>query len=119
MAIGSPRAGADNERSWRDLRRREVAFWTVVLSYLPAVGLAILAAGLLSYDVPRNLAVWVAGGWIAFYVAASLHRRGFRCPRCHNLYFRRGQTSSARACAHCTLPCWALEDPDGDILSQR
>jgi hypothetical protein len=109
------------EHGWRDLRRRELAFWTIVLTYLPAVGLTMLALGLLHQDVPKNFAVWVGGGWIAIYIVASLCRRRFRCPRCRNFYFRRGddQRSSRPICAHCALPCWTTTDPEGDALSQR
>ena len=101
------------ERSWRDLRRRELLFWLVVLSYLPGVLLTILAVSLFRYDVPDQFAFWVGGGWIASYLALAFYRRGFRCPRCHDFFLRRGrnQTSSSHTCAHCELPCWAPEDP--------
>jgi hypothetical protein len=123
MAITFRKTDADYEQNWRDLRRRELAFWTVVLSYLPAMGLTILVASLLHHDVPKDFAIWIGGGWIAVYIGASLYRRRFRCPRCHNFFFRRGgdQSSSPPTCAHCALPCWTPKDPDpeDDILSQQ
>ena len=114
MAIGVIRSDTDYARSWRDLRRREAAIWIVVVSYLPAVALAILFVHLFRYDVPERFAAWVAGGWIATYLAASFYRGAFRCPRCDHLFFHRTEDQGvpARACAHCRLPRWAHQDPD-------
>jgi hypothetical protein len=118
MAIGLVRSDTDYARSWRDLRRREVALWLVVVSYLPALALAMLVVHLFRYDVPQHFIVWVAGGWIAGYLAASVYRGAFRCPRCQHLFLTKAenQGTPARACTHCRLPRWAPQDPDGGNL---
>ena len=91
MAIAIRETEVDYEHSWRDLRRRELAFWAVVFSYLPSVGLTMLAVSLFHYDVPKDFAVWVGGGWIAMYIITSLYRRGFRCPTVSQFLFSSGR----------------------------
>jgi hypothetical protein len=118
MAIGLVRSDTDYARSWRDLRRREATFLIVVVSYLPAFALATLVVHLFRYHVPQQFVIWVAGGWIAGYLAASVYCGAFRCPRCHHLFFHRAdnQGAPARACTHCRLPRWAPQDPDASKL---
>ena len=118
MAIGFARADQGYARSWRALRRRERAFWIVVLSYLPGVAVAILAVHLARDDVPECFALWVGGGWIASYVIASLYRGSFRCPRCGDFFLRRtiDRSGPERTCAHCELPRGAPQDPDAHSL---
>jgi hypothetical protein len=121
MMIGFARSDPDYARSWRDLRRREAAFWIVVLSYLPGVALALLAVHLIRHDVPEHFALWVGGGWIATYVMANLYRLGFRCPRCRCSFFRprMEQSGHAPTCAHCNLPRGAPQDPDAQSLDDN
>jgi hypothetical protein len=114
MAIGFAGANRDYARSWRDLRRRERAFWIVVLSYVPGVGVAIMAVHLIRHDVPEYFAPWVGGGWLATYVIATFYRRSFRCPRCQHFFLGRtmDRGDSAQSCAHCELPRESPQDPD-------
>jgi hypothetical protein len=96
-------------RSWRDLRRREFLFWFFVLSYVPGILLIIVIADVFRHDVPEHIGMYFSVVWLTGFVAASLYRQNFRCPRCHHFFFRRFRLVEphARNCLNCDLACWA------------
>jgi len=96
-------------RSWRDLRRRELLFWFFVLSYVPVVLLIIVVVNVLDHDPPAHIGIYFSAAWLAGFVGTSLYRQNFRCPRCHEFFFRRYLLIDpySRNCVHCNLACWA------------
>ena len=103
-------------RSWRDLRRREVLFWLVVLSYAPGILLIIWIMTEIHDDVHEHMFAFLSAAWIAAFVAAAAYRQRFRCPRCGQLFFRRliGYDPDSRKCLSCGLPRWAFGPLIGD-----
>jgi hypothetical protein len=96
-------------RAWRDLRRRELLFWFFVLSYVPSILLIIVVVNVIDHDAPEHLGMYFSGAWLAGFVATSLYRQNFRCPRCYHFFFRRFTFVDpyARNCLNCNLACWA------------
>ena len=96
-------------RSWRDLRRRELLFWFFVLSYVPGFLLIIVVVNVFNHDVPEHLGIYFSGTWLAGFVVTSLYRQNFRCPRCHQFFFRRYMLVDpySQSCVHCNLACGA------------
>ena len=93
---------------WRDLRRRNLLFWFFVLSYVPGMLLIIVSLRFFGPDIPERIGTYFSVAWLAGYVGASLYRQKFRCPRCHQLYFRRGRlVENGRRCTNCNLALWA------------
>jgi hypothetical protein len=97
-------------RSWRDLRRRELLFWFLVLSYVSGFLLIIVAVNVFNHDVPEHLGIYFSGVWLAGFVGASRYRQNFRCPRCHHFFFHRFRPIEphARNCVNCNLARGAL-----------
>ncbi len=97
-------------RSWRDLRRRELLFWFLVLSYVSGSLLIIVAVNVFNHDVPEHLGIYFSGVWLAGFVGASRYRQNFRCPRCHHFFFHRFRPIEphARNCVNCNLALGAL-----------
>src|SRR5262245_21332795 len=91
------------ERYWNDLKRRDFVYWTVVASFLPGFLLLLVVVNVTRGDAPTGFAASIAGAWTVVFVAASLYRQNFRCPRCRKRFHRRGTTGS-RSCAYCDLP---------------
>ena len=96
-------------RSWRDLRRRDLLFWFFLLSYVPGILLIIVVVNVLDHDAPEHIGIYFSAAWLAGFVGTSLYRQNFRCPRCHNFFFRRFRfvESYTRNCLNCNLACWA------------
>jgi hypothetical protein len=96
-------------RSWRDLRRRDLLFWFFVLSYVPGILLIIVVVNVLDHDAPEHIGIYFSAAWLAGFVGTSLYRQNFRCPRCHQFFFRRYMLVDpySRNCVHCNLACWA------------
>src|SRR5215831_3774642 len=96
-------------RSWRDLRRREILFWFFVLSYVPGILLIIVVVNVLDHDALEHIGIYFSGAWLAGFVGTGLYRQNFRCPRCHNFFFRRFRFIEpyARNCVNCNLASWA------------
>jgi hypothetical protein len=94
--------------AWHDLRWREFLFWFFVLSYVPDILLVIVTVNIFEHDVPEHLGMYFSGAWLADFLAASLYRQNFRCPRCHHFFFRRFRFVDpyARHCVNCRLACW-------------
>ena len=95
------------ERAWRDLRRRDLLFRAIPLSFVPCAVLIIVVLNAMYGDVPREFGRWVGGGWIAAFFAAGAYRRRFRCPHCSELFFGRGLSNNSARCAHCQWPAHA------------
>ena len=91
-------------RSWADLRRREVMFWLVVLSYVPGLWLVIIIINMVRSDLPEHMLTYLSVLWLAAYVLVVRYRKNFRCPRCHHLFFRRGIDTDEQHCMSCGLP---------------
>ena len=96
-------------RSWRDLRRRDLLFWFFVLSYVPGILLIIVVVNVVEHDAPEHIGIYFSAAWLAGFVGISLYRQNFRCPRCHQFFFRRFRfvQSYTRNCLNCNLACWA------------
>jgi hypothetical protein len=94
--------------SWRDLRRRELLFWFFVLSYVPGILLIIVIVNVFEHDFPEHLGMYFSVAWLAGFAGASLYRQSFRCPRCHQFFFRRYVLvdPDSRNCKHCNLARW-------------
>jgi len=97
--------------SWRDLRRRELLFWFFVLSYIPGMLLIIAAVNAIGSDLPKHIGAYFSVAWLAGFGGASLYYQNFRCPRCHQFFFRRLRLLEpyARNCVNCNLACGALD----------
>lgn len=100
------------QRSWQDLRRRDLVFKLVVVSYVPGMALAILATEVFANYVSTRLAVYAAAVWLTMFVAVDLYRQAFRCPRCDHHFFRRSiwRGPDSRNCLNCDLPLWAEDE---------
>ena len=96
-------------RSWRDFRRRELLFWFFVLSYVPGILLIIVVVNVFEHDAPEHIGIYFSAAWLAGFAGASLYRQNFRCPRCHQFFFRRYMLVDpySRNCVHCNLACGA------------
>jgi hypothetical protein len=97
-------------RSWRDLRRRELLFWFFVLSYVPGILLIIFVVNVFYHDVPEHMGMYFSVAWLVGFVATSLYRQNFRCPRCRHFFFRRFRLIEpyARNCVNCNFAWGAL-----------
>ena len=98
-------------RSWRDLRGREFLFWFVVLSYIPGILLLIVLVDRFDTELPYHIGIYFSAGWLVGFAGTSLYRQNFRCPRCHQFFFRRLRLLEpyARNCVNCNLACGALD----------
>jgi hypothetical protein len=96
-------------RSWRDLRRRDLLFWFFVLSYVPGILLIIVVVNVFEHDAPEHIGIYFSAAWLTGFVGTSLYRQNFRCPRCHQFFFRRYMVVDpySRSCVHCNLACGA------------
>jgi hypothetical protein len=94
--------------SWRDLRRRELLFWFFVLSYVPGILLIIVVVNVFEHDLPEHIGMYFSGAWLAGFAGASFYRQNFRCPRCHQYFFRRLMLvdPESRSCVNCNLDRW-------------
>ena len=94
--------------SWRDLRRRELLFWFFVLSYVPGILLIIVVINFFEHDLPEHIGTYFSGAWLAGFAGASFYRQNFRCPRCHQFFFRRFVfvDPQSRSCVNCNLARW-------------
>jgi hypothetical protein len=94
-------------RAWRDLRRRELLFWFFVLSYVPGILLIIVVVNVFEHDAPEHIGIYFSAAWLTGFVGTSLYRQNFRCPRCHQFFFRRYMLVDpySRSCVHCNLAC--------------
>ena len=102
--------GPNYINAWTDLRRRELLFRFVALSFVPLIFLTIAVVNALYGDLPQQFGRWVGGGWIAAFLVAGLYRRWFRCPRCSARFFAHGASLVAERCANCRLPAYAEGD---------
>jgi hypothetical protein len=98
-------------RSWRDFRRREFLFWFFVLTYVPGMVFIIVLMVSFDSDVLYRIGTFFSAAWLVGFAGASLYRQNFRCPRCHEFFFRRFKLLEpyARNCVHCNLACRALD----------
>ena len=81
------------------IRRRRWTLWGVLLTYLPAIWLALKIT-----ESDRKTAV-VFGVWVAMAAAAGCAAAAARCPRCGNYFHLMGLTPVwVRKCLHCGLP---------------
>ena len=96
-------------RAWRDLRRRELLFWSFVLSYVPGILLIIVVVNVFERDAPEHIGIYFSAAWLTGFVETSLYHQNFRCPRCHRFFFRRYMLVDpySRNCVHCNLACGA------------
>src|SRR6266404_2381794 len=97
------RTDSEYSRSWHDLRRRELLFWFFVLSYVPGILLIIFVVNVFEHDLPEHIGTYFSGAWLAGFAAASFYRQNFRCPRCHQFFFRRFIVvdPQSRSCVNC------------------
>jgi hypothetical protein len=84
-------------------------FWLVILSYLPGMLVIMLVVNRVRDDVPEHMLAYLSVAWLAAFLLASSYRRRFRCPRCHELFFRglTGFDLHTQVCLHCDLPRWS------------
>jgi hypothetical protein len=94
--------------SWRDLRRRELLFWFFVLSYVPGILLIIIIVNVFEHDAPEHIGMYFSGAWLVGFAGASFYRQNFRCPRCHQFFFRRFMLVDPQSpsCVNCNLDRW-------------
>ena len=94
--------------SWRDLRRRELLFWFFVLSYVPGILLIIIIVNVFEHDLPEHIGMYFSAAWLAGFAGTSFYRQSFRCPRCHQFFFRRFMfvDPQSRSCVNCNLARW-------------
>ncbi|WP_282753845.1 hypothetical protein [Desulfuromonas thiophila] len=80
------------------LRKKRLILWSVFISYLPAISLAlILAEG-------QAAAITVGILWLLAAGGAGVGVSFSRCPRCGQFFHMRGLTTSwSRRCQHCRL----------------
>lgn len=93
-------------KSWRDYRGRVRLFFVVWFGgFLIASSLAY-ALSLTSASSWLGLAIGLA--WVIGFVIAAARLQLFRCPRCHNQFFKAFwyYWPFARYCVHCGLPKW-------------
>src|SRR5262249_8816957 len=83
-------------------------FWFFVLSYVPGILFIIVVVNVLDYDAPEHIGIYFSAAWLAGFVGTSLYRQNFRCPRCHQFFFRRYMVVDpySQNCVHCNLACW-------------
>ena len=94
--------------SWRDLRRRHLLFWFFVLSYVPRILLIIVVVNVFEHDLPEHIGMYFSAAWLAGFAGTSFYRQSFRCPRCHQFFFRRFTfvDPQSRSCVNCNLDRW-------------
>ena len=92
----------------RRVSDRELLFWFFVLSYIPGILLIIVIVNVFEHDVPEHIGMYFSGAWLAGFAGASFYRQNFRCPRCHQFFFRRYVLvdPDSRNCKHCNLARW-------------
>ncbi|MBN2645712.1 MAG: hypothetical protein JXR59_09600 [Desulfuromonadaceae bacterium] len=79
------------------IRRKRLILWSVFISYLPAVTVALIMGG-------DKGATVVAVLWLIAAGAAGVGVSFSRCPRCGQFFHMRGVTTSwGRHCQHCNL----------------
>jgi hypothetical protein len=66
------------EQAWRDLRRRDMLFRIVALSFVPGVLVIMAGFNAMYGDVPRHFGRLVGGGWIVAFFVVGTYRRRFR-----------------------------------------
>ena len=101
-------ADAQYRRSWRDLRRRELLFWFFVLSYVPGILLIIVIVNIFEHDLPEHIGMYFSAAWLVGFAGTGFYRQNFRCPRCHQFFFRRFMLDDpqSRSCVNCNLDRW-------------
>ena len=94
--------------SWRDLRRRELLFWFFVLSYVPGILLIVIVVNVFEHDLPEHMGMYFSAAWLAGFAWTNFYRQNFRCPRCHQFFFRRFMfvDPQSRSCVNCNLDLW-------------
>src|SRR5438105_1203841 len=95
---------------WVDCRQRDILFWTVCLTFIPA---GAVIGGTLARPFHSDFVIEiVAITWMVAFAATHLYRTSWKCPRCHKPFFRRfwHQNIFAEKCVHCRLPKYARLD---------
>jgi hypothetical protein len=98
--------------AWRDLRKRRLIFWALLLSFLPGCGALFIAIGLpLSMFTGINdnyffFAIFVS--WFLALAIAGFRYQVFPCPRCHRPFAAEQwyRNIFRSECNHCGLPRW-------------
>jgi len=97
--------------AWRDLRRREAAYWIIFFTYLPGVVGLFKLLDWLAPGLGHSLAQWIAIAWGAAWIFSGYRRLAIHCPRCGERFVadRWWETSSLSSseCIHCGLPLWS------------
>ena len=89
------------EEPLRDYRRRNLIFWGLFLSFIPAT---LLIAAPLGRMFNSNLtAELIATAWFAGIAAAAIWRLNFECPRCGEKFYSKNwyKQPLTRKCVHC------------------
>src|SRR5579864_4243108 len=103
----------DYSEAWRDLRRRRLIFWALLLGFLPGIGVLSVAIGLpLSRFTGINENYFFVGIFVSWFLAlaiASFRWQIFPCPRCHKPFAAEQwyRNIFRSECNHCGLPKWA------------
>ena len=111
-----PRIEDSYSAQWVDCRRRDILFWTVVLTFIPA---GVLIGGTFARLFHSDLAIGIVGGtWMVAFVVTHFYRTSWKCPRCHKPFFHGFWYYKilAEKCVHCRLPKYA---PSGLSSNQR
>lgn len=93
--------GTDYEASWCSLETRDQLVWLIAVSFVPCTAALMIGVMVIGKPMTPQIFVYAAILWLIAYVAASLYRQEFRCPRCAQRFFARG--GDGQSCASCGL----------------
>ena len=92
--------------TWNDYRQRFRLFIGVWCGgFICAVALVYLLS---LAAAPEWLNLVIGTAWILGFSIAAMRLQLFKCPRCHNAFFKGAwyYWPFARNCVHCSLPKW-------------
>jgi len=98
-------AGLSFEAAWRDLNRRSVVLWLLILGCIPGMLLLVDPLSDLFFRDGPFLVLVVALAWMPAIAWAGSRMASFICPRCTRAFFedRYFFWPLSRGCAHCQL----------------
>jgi ribosomal protein S27AE len=90
-----------DDESRRDYRRRNLIFWGLFLSFIPATLLIDATLGRLIN--PTWAAELITTAWFAGVIATGIWRLNFECPRCGKKFYTKHwfRQPFTTKCVHC------------------